>query len=119
MGWRAPADPAVRPARHRWRDRGSRPAPGSPEIADLAAEHDDGLFVFAGQADHVTRYRDQARNPRLGVLANEDNLDAALNLRPDRLLIHAKSADHLRQITNATTRTTTPIATADPSTHNP
>jgi alkanesulfonate monooxygenase SsuD/methylene tetrahydromethanopterin reductase-like flavin-dependent oxidoreductase (luciferase family) len=91
----------------------------SPEIADLAAEHDDGLFVFADQTDHITRYRDQARNPRLGVLATEDTLDAALDLRPDRLLVHAKSADHLRQITSATTTTSAPIATADPSTHSP
>ncbi|WP_313887847.1 LLM class flavin-dependent oxidoreductase [Lentzea alba] len=91
----------------------------SPEIADLAAEHDDGLFVFANQTDHVARYRDQARNPKLGVLANEDDIDAALELRPDRLLIHARNADHLRQITSATTRISTPIASADPSTHRP
>ena len=91
----------------------------SPEIADLAAEHDDGLFVFANQTDHVARYRDQARNPKLGVLANEDDIDAALALCPDRLLIHARNADHLRQITSATTRISTPIASADPSTHRP
>ncbi|MDX8028745.1 LLM class flavin-dependent oxidoreductase [Lentzea sp. BCCO 10_0856] len=91
----------------------------SPEIADLAAEHDDGLFVFAGQTGHVARYREQAANPRLGVLATEDTLDDALRLHPDRLLIHVRSLDHLRQITSATTRTSTPIATADPSTHRP
>ncbi|MGW6929628.1 LLM class flavin-dependent oxidoreductase [Lentzea sp. NPDC054927] len=91
----------------------------SPEIADLAAEHDDGLFVFADQTGHVARYREQAANPRLGVLATEDTLDDALRLHPDRVLIHARSLDHLRQITSATTRIITPTATADPSTHNP
>lgn len=91
----------------------------SPEIADLAAEHDDGLFVFADQTDHVARYREQAANPRLGVLATEDDLGDALRLHPDRLLIHARSPGHLRQITSATTRISTPIAGAEPSTHNP
>jgi alkanesulfonate monooxygenase SsuD/methylene tetrahydromethanopterin reductase-like flavin-dependent oxidoreductase (luciferase family) len=91
----------------------------SPEIADLAAQHDDGLFVFADQTDHVTRYRDQARNPRLGVLADESTLDQALSLHPDRLLVHATGSDHLLQITRATTRTSTPTANAEPSTHKP
>ncbi|HEX8870880.1 MAG TPA: LLM class flavin-dependent oxidoreductase [Lentzea sp.] len=89
----------------------------SPEIADLAAQHDDGLFVFAGQAEHVTRYRDQAENPRLGVLAK--TLDEGLALEPDRLLVEVRGRDHLRQITSATTRISTPIANADPSTHSP
>lgn len=61
----------------------------SPEIADLAARHDDGLFVFAGQTDHVARYRDQAENPRLGVLA--DDLDDGLTHDPDRLLVKVSS----------------------------
>ncbi|GGU58535.1 LLM class flavin-dependent oxidoreductase [Lentzea flava] len=61
----------------------------SPEIADLAAEHDDGLFVFADRTDHVARYRDQAENPRLGVLAT--SLDDGLALDPDRLLVKAGS----------------------------
>lgn len=91
----------------------------SPEIADLAAEHDDGLFVFAGQTEHVARYREQAAHPRLGVLADLDDLGAALDLRPDRLLVQARHPGHLRQITKATTRISTPTATADPSTHSP
>ncbi|WP_394617848.1 LLM class flavin-dependent oxidoreductase [Lentzea sp. JNUCC 0626] len=61
----------------------------SPEIADLAAHHDDGLFVFAGQTEHVARYRDQAAHPRLGVLA--DDLDDGLAHDPDRLLIKVTS----------------------------
>ena len=91
----------------------------SPEIADLAAQHDDGLFVFAGQAEHVGRYRDQTEHPRLGVLAEVAGLDAALDLHPDRLLVHARNVAHLRQITSATTRISTPTANAEPSTHNP
>jgi alkanesulfonate monooxygenase SsuD/methylene tetrahydromethanopterin reductase-like flavin-dependent oxidoreductase (luciferase family) len=91
----------------------------SPEIADLAARHDDGLFVFAGQTEHVARYRDQAEHPRLGVLADVDDLDTALDLRPDRLLLQARNPDHLRQITSATTRISTPTANAAPSTHSP
>ncbi|MET9632969.1 LLM class flavin-dependent oxidoreductase [Lentzea sp. NPDC006480] len=89
----------------------------SPEIADLAARHGDGLFVFADQAEHVARYRDQAEQPRLGVLSK--NLEDGLALNPDRLLIEARGLDHLRQIASATTRTSTPIAAADPSTHMP
>ncbi|MDX3661087.1 LLM class flavin-dependent oxidoreductase [Streptomyces sp. ID05-26A] len=61
----------------------------SPEVADLAAEHDDGLFVFAGQTEHVRRYRDQAAHPRLGVLA--DALDEGLDHGPDRLLVKVGS----------------------------
>jgi len=91
----------------------------SPEIADLAAEHGDGLFVFAGRSEQVERYRDQAARPRVGVLAHLGDLPAALDLNPDRLLVHARDADHLRQITKATTRISTPTATAEPSTHNP
>ncbi|SER59580.1 Luciferase-like monooxygenase [Lentzea xinjiangensis] len=91
----------------------------SPEIADLAAAHGDGLFVFAGHAGLVARYRDQAASPRLGVLATEDELDVALGLRPDRLLVHARNPAHLLRITSATTRTSTPTAAADPSTHSP
>jgi alkanesulfonate monooxygenase SsuD/methylene tetrahydromethanopterin reductase-like flavin-dependent oxidoreductase (luciferase family) len=89
----------------------------SPEIADLAARHGDGLFVFAGQTEHVARYRDQAEHPKLGVLAG--NLEDGLKLNPDRLLVHVRDRDHLRQIASATTRTSTPIAAADPSTHKP
>ncbi|WP_052684733.1 LLM class flavin-dependent oxidoreductase [Lentzea aerocolonigenes] len=89
----------------------------SPEIADLAAQHGDGLFVFAGQTEHVARYRDQAEHPRLGVLAKTPEEGLALN--PDRLLIEARDLDHLRQIASATTRISTPIAAADPSTHKP
>lgn len=91
----------------------------SPEIVELAAEHGDGLFVFAGQSEHVARYRDQAAHPRVGVLAHLDDLPAALDLNPDRLLIQARDTDHLRQITKATTKISTPIATAEPSAHNP
>lgn len=61
----------------------------SPEIADLAAEHDDGLFVFAGRTEHVRRYRDQAAHPRIGVLADE--LDEGLEHGPDRLLVKVGS----------------------------
>ncbi|RAS71191.1 luciferase-like monooxygenase [Lentzea atacamensis] len=107
--------------RELWRDRPYiwHACTRSPEIADLAAEHDDGLFVFAGQTEHVARYRERAGNPTLGVLADDDDLGEALDIKPDRLLIHAKSPDHLRQITRATTRISTPTATADPSTHSP
>ncbi|WP_434445886.1 LLM class flavin-dependent oxidoreductase [Lentzea sp. E54] len=59
----------------------------SPEIADLAAENDDGLFVFAGRTEHLGRYRDQAAHPRVGVLA--DHLDDGLAEAPDRLLVRA------------------------------
>jgi alkanesulfonate monooxygenase SsuD/methylene tetrahydromethanopterin reductase-like flavin-dependent oxidoreductase (luciferase family) len=61
----------------------------SPEIADLAAEHDDGLFVFAGQTEHLTRYRDQAAHPRIGVLATD--LNEGLSHDPDRLLVEVSS----------------------------
>ncbi|MGI5506984.1 LLM class flavin-dependent oxidoreductase [Lentzea sp. CA-135723] len=68
----------------------------SPEIADLAARHDDGLFVFAGQTEHVARYRDQAAHPRIGVLA--DALDEGLGHEPDRLLIKAGSPDDVEKL---------------------
>lgn len=72
----------------------------SPEIADLAAEHDDGLFVFAGQTEHVRRYRDQAAHPKLGVLAND--LDEGLEHHPDRLLIHVRKPADIEQLTRLT-----------------
>ncbi|MEV6239768.1 LLM class flavin-dependent oxidoreductase [Lentzea sp. NPDC051838] len=72
----------------------------SPEIADLAAEHDDGLFVFADQTEHVARYRDQAANPRLGVLA--DHLDDGLALDPDRLLIKVSSQEQIEKLLSDT-----------------
>ena len=70
----------------------------SPEIADLAAEHDDGLFVFANQTDHVARYRDQARNPRLGVLAG--SLEEGLIHHPDRLLIEVTDPVDIEKLTS-------------------
>ncbi len=71
----------------------------SPEIADLAAAHDDGLFVFAGQTEHVARYRDQAAHPRLGVLAT--NLDEGLELAPDRLLVHVRTPGDVERLASA------------------
>ena len=71
-----------------------------PEIADLAAEHDDGLFVFAGQTERVRRYRDQAAHPKLGVLAND--LDEGLEHHPDRLLIHIRKPADIEQLTRLT-----------------
>jgi alkanesulfonate monooxygenase SsuD/methylene tetrahydromethanopterin reductase-like flavin-dependent oxidoreductase (luciferase family) len=68
----------------------------SPEIADLAAQHDDGLFVFAGQTEHVGRYRDQAENPKLGVLS--DDLEEGLSLAPDRLLIKVSSREQIEEL---------------------
>ncbi|MEU0879350.1 LLM class flavin-dependent oxidoreductase [Lentzea sp. NPDC005914] len=72
----------------------------SPEIADLAARHDDGLFVYAGQTEHVGRYRDQAENPRLGVLA--DDLDQGLGLGPDRLLVKVSSPREVEKLLSDT-----------------
>ncbi|MET9226422.1 LLM class flavin-dependent oxidoreductase [Lentzea sp. NPDC003310] len=71
----------------------------SPEIADLAAEHGDGLFVFAGQAGHVRRYREQAARPRLGVLA--EHLDEGLAHEPDRLLVKVGSPADVRELGSA------------------
>jgi len=71
----------------------------SPEIADLAAEHDDGLFVFAGQTEHVARYRDQAAHPRVGVLATE--LDEGLAREPDRLLVEVSSPADVEKLGSA------------------
>ncbi len=68
----------------------------SPEIADLAAQHDDGLFVFAGQTEHVGRYRDQAENPKLGVLS--DDLEQGLKLAPDRLLIKVSGREQIEKL---------------------
>ncbi|ANZ39486.1 hypothetical protein BBK82_28995 [Lentzea guizhouensis] len=69
----------------------------SPEIADLAAANDDGLFVFASQTEHVARYRDQAAHPRLGVLAR--TLDEGLALNPDRLLVQVTAPHDLATLT--------------------
>jgi alkanesulfonate monooxygenase SsuD/methylene tetrahydromethanopterin reductase-like flavin-dependent oxidoreductase (luciferase family) len=71
----------------------------SPEIADLAAEHDDGLFVFAGRTEHVARYRDQAAHPRIGVLA--DDLDEGLACAPDRLLVKVGSPSDVEKLGSA------------------
>ncbi|MFD4640275.1 LLM class flavin-dependent oxidoreductase [Lentzea sp. NPDC058436] len=71
----------------------------SPEIADLAAEHDDGLFVFAGQTEHVSRYRDQVAHPRIGVLAND--LDEGLAHDPDRLLVKVGSPADVEELGSA------------------
>lgn len=71
----------------------------SPEIADLAAEHDDGLFVFTGQAEHVGRYRDQAAHPRIGVLA--DDLDEGLACAPDRLLVKVSGPADVEKLWSA------------------
>ena len=71
----------------------------SPEIADLAAEHDDGLFVFACQTEHVGRYRDQAAHPRIGVLA--DHLDEGLAHEPDRLLVKVSSSAEVEKLGSA------------------
>ncbi|WP_330274362.1 LLM class flavin-dependent oxidoreductase [Lentzea sp. NBC_00516] len=71
----------------------------SPEIADLAAEHDDGLFVFADQTEHVARYRDQAAHPRIGVLAT--GLDEGLAWQPDRLLVKVSSTADVEKLGSA------------------
>ncbi|MFJ5990258.1 LLM class flavin-dependent oxidoreductase [Lentzea sp. NPDC092896] len=71
----------------------------SPEIADLAAEHDDGLFVFADQTEHLGRYRDQAAHPRVGVLARE--LDEGLEWEPDRLLVKVGSPAEVEKLGSA------------------
>ncbi|MGW6446427.1 LLM class flavin-dependent oxidoreductase [Lentzea sp. NPDC055074] len=71
----------------------------SPEVADLAAEHDDGLFVFAGQAEHVARYRDQAAHPRIGVLAHD--LHEGLAHGPDRLLVKVGSPADVEKLGSA------------------
>ncbi|MFD4671379.1 LLM class flavin-dependent oxidoreductase [Lentzea sp. NPDC058450] len=68
----------------------------SPEVADLAAEHDDGLFVFAGRTEPITRYRDQTAHPRIGVLA--DTLDEGLAHEPDRLLIKVGSPGEIEKL---------------------
>ncbi|SDP94712.1 LLM class flavin-dependent oxidoreductase [Lentzea jiangxiensis] len=68
----------------------------SPEIADLAAENDDGLFVFASRTEHVTRYRDQAAHPRIGVLAQ--HLDDGLAHAPDRLLVEVSSPADVEEL---------------------
>ncbi|MCG8928124.1 LLM class flavin-dependent oxidoreductase [Lentzea sp. CC55] len=68
----------------------------SPEIADLAAENDDGLFVFAGRTEHVTRYRDQAAHPRIGVLAK--HLDDGLAHAPDRLLVEVSGPADVEEL---------------------
>ncbi|MFI6095493.1 LLM class flavin-dependent oxidoreductase [Lentzea sp. NPDC051213] len=72
----------------------------SPEIADLAAEHDDGLFVFADQTAHVERYRSQAANPRLGVLTHD--LDRGAELGPDRLLVHVRTPADIDELASRT-----------------
>lgn len=71
----------------------------SPEIADLAAEHDDGLFVFAGQTEHVRRYRDQAAHPRVGVLAGD--FEEGLSYEPDRLLVEVSSPSQVEKLGSA------------------
>ncbi|MEV6715870.1 LLM class flavin-dependent oxidoreductase [Lentzea sp. NPDC051208] len=71
----------------------------SPEIADLAAEHGDGLFVFSDQTEHLSRYRDQAARPRVGVLANE--LDEGLAQEPDRLLVKVRSPADVEKLGSA------------------
>ncbi|WP_053732271.1 LLM class flavin-dependent oxidoreductase [Nocardia sp. NRRL S-836] len=68
----------------------------SPEIADLAAANDDGLFVFGTRSDHVARYRDQTDHPRLGVLAA--GLDEGLELAPDRLLVHVRTTADVERL---------------------
>ncbi|MFS8099572.1 LLM class flavin-dependent oxidoreductase [Lentzea alba] len=71
----------------------------SPEIADLAALHGDGLFVFADQTEHVARYRDQAEIPLLGVLAND--LSEGLHHTPDRLLVKVSSPADVEKLLSA------------------
>lgn len=61
----------------------------SPEIADLAAEHGDGLFGHPEQAEMIERYRARAANPRVGVLAR--TFDAGAALEPDRLLLTVRT----------------------------
>ncbi len=68
----------------------------SPEIADLAAEHDDGLFVFADQTEHVERYRAQAAHPRLGVLTRD--FERGRELTPDRLLVHVSTPADIDEV---------------------
>lgn len=72
----------------------------SPEIADLAAEHGDGLFVFADQAEHVERYRAQAANPKVGVLTTD--LERGVALGPDRLLVQVREPADIDELARRT-----------------